>query len=54
MKHKWPQFDRKSDRDEYLDKLVANGYQVKPKFVPPDGEMPMKYMVEDIDKRKGK
>ncbi len=51
MKRKYPRFLKRQDRDEYLDRLVANGYQVKAAYKL-DGPRP--FTVEDIDNRKGK
>ena len=64
----YPIFKSKASRDVYLDKLIANGYQVKAKMIHavvtetrfdngvplPDTEYgEVLYTVEDIDLRKG-
>lgn len=52
MNHIYPTFLEETERDRYLDKLIANGYRVKARDI--HTSLGSWYTVEDIDKRKGK
>jgi len=52
-KPNYPLFTSEKERDEYLAKLIANGYQVR-RCVVVYPILGLRYTVEGIDKRKGR
>lgn len=53
MANRYPVFTCEDERDKYLDKLIANSYQVKAKTVVLADNRTL-HTVTDIDQRKGK